>query len=629
MVKYFIRNKKKKFFKKSKNTTKKNNQRKKFKNSYILIGCSKNYSLPNLNKKEKQNQENDIEKEKNDAILIINKKDKKEDRAIQKEKIEIKKSQNNIKVLKIDNNDSDIPKMNNILIKEINKKKLGLKNYKPKGLENFNYNCYMNSLLQCLFYLKEFRNYFLTNNFEKNQLVCLAMKDVMNGLNINDGKNFFSPRKMKNEIKKNEIFKDGEGSDVTDLLDYIFAGINSEIEQDSSSNHTVEYQTQIQDKRQVYKETYKEINFDIIINKLFVGFYEKEFKCKSGHLKYSFQSEYRIVFSLEELFSYYKDKKVLTLYDCFDHYNRTQKIEEIEDNKEEDDVSNSSDIFNKKSNEEDSEEKSDLNPNDEDGSKNIDKCQNCEQKYIFVEKVFRTPKYLIIILDRGYKKKCDKTVIFDEIIDLSNYMDDEKYEYQEKYKLTGVCVHHGRSGNCGHYTSICLCDDDKYYHLNDSHSSILKNNDEFYEGSPYILFYSRLELTSKQKLIKSYFYQLKRKIVSIIKTIESMKCYSIIEINDFHILKYIFTETKSKENNTTTIEIDFSEFNHKSKNPKLTIKKTLIANKRDKEEKENIYWDDNLSNEENEENFEKTIRSYFKEFEIKNKSNKSINCCSF
>ena len=629
MVKYLIKGKKKKIFKKNKNTTKNNNQRKKFKNSYILIGCSKNYSLPNLNKIQNQNQDNDIEKEKNDIILITNNKAKKEDRTYPNEKMEIKKSQNNIKVIKIGNNDKEFPKENNILIKDINQKNFGLKSYKPKGLENFNYNCYMNSLLQCLFYLKEFRNYFLANTFEKKQLMCLAMKDVMNGLNISDGKSFFSPRKMKNEIKKNVIFKDGEGSDVTDLLDYIFAGINSEIEQDSSSNHTVEYQTQIQDKRQVYKETYKEINFDIIINKLFVGFYEKEFKCKNNHLKYSFQSEYRIVFSLEEIFSYYKDKKVLTLYDCFNHYNRIQKMEEYEENKEEDDESNSSDNFIKKSNEEDSEEKSELNSNDENESENINKCQNCEQKYTLVEKVFRTPKYLIIILDRGYKKKCDKTIIYDEVIDLSNYMDDEKYEYQTKYKLTGVCVHHGRSGNFGHYTSICLCDDDKYYHLNDSHSSILKSTDELYEGSPYILFYSRLELTSKQKLIRQYFYQLKYKIVNIIKIIESMKYYSIIEIKDFYILKYIFTEIKSNEINTTIIEIDFSEFNHKSKNPKLTIKKTFIAKKRDKEEKENIFWDDNLSNEENKEKFEQTILSYFKEFEIKYKNKKPINCCSF
>ena len=40
-------------------------------------------------------------------------------------------------------------------------KENGLKNenneIKPKGLYNFGLNCYMNSLLQCLFYIKELK----------------------------------------------------------------------------------------------------------------------------------------------------------------------------------------------------------------------------------------------------------------------------------------------------------------------------------------------------------------------------------------------------------------------------------------------------------------------------------------
>ena len=31
----------------------------------------------------------------------------------------------------------------------------------PKGLENFSYNCYINSLLQCLFYIPKLRNSFI------------------------------------------------------------------------------------------------------------------------------------------------------------------------------------------------------------------------------------------------------------------------------------------------------------------------------------------------------------------------------------------------------------------------------------------------------------------------------------
>ena len=303
-------------------------------------------------------------------------------------------------------------------------------------------------------------------------------------------------------------------------------------------------------------------------------------------------------------------------------------MEEIEEKKNENNESESSDSFIQKDNE-NSEEKSESELNDEELSDNNDKCQKCEQKYTLVEKLFRTPKYLIIILDRGYNKICDKTVIYDEVLDLSDYIDDENYEYQAKYKLTGVCVHHGRSGKFGHYTSICLCDDNKYYHLNDSHSSILKNTNELYENSPYILFYSRLELTKKQKDVISYFSQLKQKIVDITKTIENLKNYSIHKTEDFYTLKYKIIETKFREKNTTIIQIDFSEFNHKSKNPKINIKKKMKSNNRDKVEKEIIHWDDNIYNEENKENFEQAIESYFKDFLIKHKSKKKSGCCLF
>ena len=627
MVKYSIKTKKKEHRKKEKKILMKKNIRKDFHFDYILIDSKKSFNMININEKINENSNNSIQILKDEHILIESNsvlKEIKEDKLIKKEKN--KKKQNNIKLIKYENidNDDDNYNKNNILINNINP--VNIKNYKPKGLENFNCNCYMNSLLQCLFYLKEFRQFFLDNKFEKEQLICQAMKDVVIGLNTQDGKNYYSPRRMKNEIKKDIIFKDGEGSDVTDLLDFIFAGIISELDKDSSSMHTVEYQNLTQDKRLVYREAYNEINFQIIINKLFVGFYEKEFIRNNNIFKYSFQSEYRIVFSLEEIFSYYKGKKVLTLYDCFDHYKRVQNIDDIESKSHEDDKSISFDDCIKKSSFDESEEESESNQ-DKEELETKDKSQKCEGKYTLIEKIFRTPKYLILILDRGYKKKCDKTVFFDEEIDLSDYIDDNTYEYQTKYKLVGVCIHHGRSGNSGHYTSICLCDDNKYYHLNDSHSSCLKDKNEFYKGSPYILFYSRFDLTEKQKAIKLCHNQLKSKIKNVIIKMERMNKYEIEKIYELYLMKYIIKEKKFNTLNETTIEIDFSELKHNSLNPKLKIKRLFKAKKKEKKEEENIYWDDNLSNKENEEIFEKAIESYFKDFENKNK--KSIICYLF
>ena len=44
----------------------------------------------------------------------------------------------------------------------------------------------MNSLLQCLFYIKELREYFINNQnkFESGQQICKAFAEVMNELKI-------------------------------------------------------------------------------------------------------------------------------------------------------------------------------------------------------------------------------------------------------------------------------------------------------------------------------------------------------------------------------------------------------------------------------------------------------------
>ena len=55
---------------------------------------------------------------------------------------------------------------------------------KPKGLYNLGLSCYMNSLLQCLYYIPELREYFIKekNNFKNNQPICKALSEVMFGL---------------------------------------------------------------------------------------------------------------------------------------------------------------------------------------------------------------------------------------------------------------------------------------------------------------------------------------------------------------------------------------------------------------------------------------------------------------
>jgi hypothetical protein len=97
-----------------------------------------------------------------------------------------------------------------------------------------------------------------------------------------------------------------------------------------------------------------------------------------------------------------------------------------------------------------------------------------------------------------------------------------------------------------------------------------------------MLFYSRLELTNNKKIIRLYSRQLKNKINQTIENMEFEKKYSIKKDIKDNLLNYSITENKGEIFNTTTIQIDFSDFNHKTENPKITIKRKFAEKKKGK-----------------------------------------------
>jgi hypothetical protein len=298
----------------------------------------------------------------------------------------------------------------------------------------------------------------------------------------------YKPEKIKNVIKDVSLFEDGNAADVTDLLDFIFDKVYSEkmvieeLSPDEDEDKTISFKDEFDNKNTMYREAYDGINFDIIINRLFVGFYEREFKCANGHLKYSFLSEYKITFPLEQIDKKIKKNNNLDIYDCFNYYERMQSDDEIEE------------------------------------------CYKCGQKCILNEKIYRTPKILILILDRGKNKRFNKKIEYYKYIDLKKYIDDKSYEYPTKYRLLGISTHLGKTSQYGHYISFCLCDDNEYYCLNDSFVTKLQHNETYklYEGSPYILFYQRIEKTNKAN-INEIIINIKNYIKSIIQEINFKK----------------------------------------------------------------------------------------------------------
>ena len=90
----------------------------------------------------------------------------------------------------------------------------------PKELYNLGLSCYMNSLLQCLFYIQELRVYFLNkkNEFREDQPVCKALSEVMYGLKY-DYKEYFEPKQFKKAMgNKNSLFSRFKAGDAKDLF---------------------------------------------------------------------------------------------------------------------------------------------------------------------------------------------------------------------------------------------------------------------------------------------------------------------------------------------------------------------------------------------------------------------------
>ena len=341
---------------------------------------------------------------------------------------------------------------------EIKEKKLQYISYsynKPKGLYNLGLSCYMNSLLQCLYYIKELREYFIEkrNTFTNQQPVCKALAEVMYGLK-NEKKDYFEATEFKKIMgSKNSLFKGFKAGDAKDLFINLIDSLLTELTVEKEDDNELEENVDLTKKLDVFKITKDEV-YDNIINNLFIGFYETIYNCKNNKKMktYAFSTESFISFNLEKITQYYKNK-TLRIEDCFKYnYNRSYKTS----------------FF-------------------------CDKCKVTEEN-ITNDKIFVPPKIFVLVLDRGHGKTFRGKVSFKTDLDLEGLIDKEenKNTFNTKYRLIGVSTHSGRSSSSGHYTACCLTDDEKYYYFSDTYVNEAKEN-EIYENEPYLLFYKRLD----------------------------------------------------------------------------------------------------------------------------------------
>lgn len=366
------------------------------------------------------------------------------------------------------------------------------------GLNNIGATCFINSTLQCLSQTEDLTNYFLN---EKNK-----DKIINNNISLKNKKDLqltpsylelinklweknksmmksYSPSNFISIINEmNPLFKLGEAGDSKDFIIFILEQIHTELKKPIQIKIKEPDPLNQYDKENAFNNFFKEFLSECsIISDTFFGIYETSnicLNCKANYnsknlnnpICYNYGIFNCLIFPLEEV----KNMKynnlnqqnnnqinmnannIVNIYDCFNYYQRN-------------------DLFT---------------------GDNKNYCNICKQLYdsIYSCKIYTSPNYLILILNRGKANIYNVKLDFPEIIDITQFVL-KKETPNIIYNLYGVLTHIGQSGPNAHFVASCKSPvDGKWYRYNDALVNLITDvQKEIIDfGTPYILFYQKV-----------------------------------------------------------------------------------------------------------------------------------------
>ena len=120
-------------------------------------------------------------------------------------------------------------------------------------------------------------------------------------------------------------------------------------------------------------------------------------------------------------------------------------------------------------------------------------CSSCQKRSNAktMNKIYKAPKVLILILNRGRGNvfKCD--VDFPLELDISQYVHNN--DSPKKYHLIGVISHLGKSSMEGHFIAFCKHFDDSWHLFNDGIVTNCSSESDIRRGTSYIMFYQSVD----------------------------------------------------------------------------------------------------------------------------------------